>query len=358
MGSVSASGSRRVAIVGYGLAGRVFHAPLVDATPGLVVAAVVTSDAGRAGQVRQQYPGAEVVPDVNSLFAQAHRFDLVVVASPNYSHVPLARGCIEAGLGVVIDKPLAATAAEGRRLVEEAGTAGVLLTVFQNRRWDGDFLTVRRLLEEGRLGRVHRFESRFERWRPESRREEWREDPAPAKAGGLLYDLGSHLIDQALVLFGPVATVYAELARVRPGSAVDDDVFLALTHCGGVRSHLWAGSLVASAGPRLRVLGDRAGATTYGLDAQESQLAAGARPGSPGWGVTSGGPPSTLGLGETVEALAELPGSYESFYAGVAAALAGTSGPPVDPRDAVSALEIIEAAQRSAAGAGVVELGS
>jgi predicted dehydrogenase len=228
--------SRRVGIIGYGLAGRVFHAPLIAATPGLEVGAIVTSDPGRAAQARNNHPGAEVVPDAAAIFARPDPLDLVVVATPNDSHVPLALRSIEAGVAVVIDKPLAAAVADGRRLIERSEAAGVLLTVFQNRRWDNDFLTLRSLLDEGRLGRVHRFESRFQRWRPQLRRDSWREDPDPRRAGGLLYDLGAHVIDQALVLFGPVTSVYAELDRRRAGSIVDDDVFVSLTHLRTVDS--------------------------------------------------------------------------------------------------------------------------
>jgi len=347
----------RVGIVGYGLAGRVFHAPLVAATPGLEVAAVVTADPGRAARARADHPGAEVVADVDALFGLADPVDLVVVATPNDAHVPLARRCVVAGVPVVVDKPLAATADEGRRLVEEAAGAGVLLTVFQNRRWDGDFLTVRHLVGEGRLGRVHRFESRFERWRPAVREGSWRESPDPARAGGLLVDLGSHLIDQAVVLLGPVETVYAELDRRRPGAEVDDDAFVALTHAGGARSHLGVGALVARPGPRFRVLGDRAGYTRDGMDVQEAQLGGGLAPGDPGWGVGPTGDDGVLGAGDQAERVPTLPGAYERFYAGVAASLDGGGPPPVDPWDAVTTLEIIEAARRSAGTGTVVRMG-
>lgn len=348
--------SRRVGIIGYGLAGRVFHAPLIAATPGLEVGAIVTSDPGRAAQARNNHPGAEVVPDAAAIFARPDPLDLVVVATPNDSHVPLALRSIEAGVAVVIDKPLAAAVADGRRLIERSEAAGVLLTVFQNRRWDNDFLTLRSLLDEGRLGRVHRFESRFQRWRPQLRRDSWREDPDPRRAGGLLYDLGAHVIDQALVLFGPVTSVYAELDRRRAGSVVDDDVFVALTHGGGVRSHLWMGALIPQLGPRFRVLGDGAGYTKYGLDVQEPQLVAGLLPGSPGWGVDTSDHDGILGVDEHLEVVPTVPGSYQNFYAELARALAGDAPPPVDPWDALAVVEVIEAARRSAADHAVVHL--
>jgi predicted dehydrogenase len=231
----------------------------------------------------------------------------------------------------------------------------VQLTVFQNRRWDGDFLTLRRLLDDGILGQVHRFESRYERWRPEIG-DGWRQDPNPIRGGGLLYDLGPHVIDQALVLFGPVVSVYAERDQRRDGANVDDDVFIAMSHASGQRSHLWVGALVAQLGPRFRVLGDRAGYTKYGLDPQESQILAGLRPGAPNWGIEDPGHDGTLGIGYEAEVVPTLPGAYESFYVGLTAALAGTAPLPVDPSDAVETLKIIEAVRNSAANGVVVEL--
>src|ERR1035437_4809572 len=334
--------SRKVGVIGYGLAGRVFHAPLIDATPGLDVAAIVTSDPLRASQARRDFPDAQVSGEVDAVLAGAGRVDLVVVATPNESHIPLGLRAVESGLPVVVDKPLAATVADGRRLVERAREAGVMVTVFQNRRWDSDFLTLRRLVAQGRLGRIHRYESRFERWIPQLREGSWRENPDPAKAGGLLYDLGAHLIDQALVLFGSVTSVYAEL--------------VALTHAGGVRSHLWASALTPQLGPRFRVLGDQAGYTSYGLDPQEMQLAAGLRPGSPEWGRQAPERDGILGVAGDNKTVPSLPGAYQDFYSVLTVALDGGAPPPVDPWNSVAVLEIIEAAQRSAANHIVVSM--
>jgi scyllo-inositol 2-dehydrogenase (NADP+) len=188
------------------------------------------------------------------------------VATSNATHLPLGLAAVQAGLAVVVDKPLALTAAKGRRLVTAARERGVLLTVFHNRRWDGDLRTLQRLLDADALGSVHRFELRFERWRPALRPGAWRELERPEAGGGLLLDLGSHLVDQALLLFGQPRSVYAEVDRRRAGVQGDDDVFVALEHPGGVRSHLWASSLAAQVGPRLRVLGDRGAYVKHGLD--------------------------------------------------------------------------------------------
>jgi predicted dehydrogenase len=255
-----------------------------------------------------------------------------------------------------VDKPLAATAAEGRELIAEARRRDLPLTVFQNRRWDGDFLTVRRLLREGAVGRPLRFESRFDRWRPVPKGG-WRERADPAEAGGLLYDLGSHLIDQALVLFGAVTHVYAELDRRRSGVEVDDDVFVALSHASGVRSHLSMSTVAAQPGARLRLLGDRAAYVKYGPDGQEDALRTGSRPGGPDWGKEPPERWGTLGAGEEMRAVPTERGAWASFYAELAAALRTGGSLPVDPNDSVSALEIIEAAQRSARDGVVVALG-
>ncbi|MFJ6216466.1 Gfo/Idh/MocA family oxidoreductase [Streptomyces sp. NPDC092296] len=346
----------RVGLVGYGLAGSAFHAPLIATTPGMRLAAVVTADPERRARLHREHPDARAADTPEQLLADPSALDLVVIASPNRTHVPLARAALAAGLPAVVDKPLAATAAEAAALIALAEQHGLLLTVFQNRRWDGDFRTLRRLVTGGELGRVHRFESRFERWRPQIK-PGWKELPDPAEVGGTLYDLGSHLVDQALTLFGPAAAVYAEIDSRRAGAAVDDDAFIALTHTSGVRSHLWTSAVAAQPGPRLRVLGDRAGYVKYGLDPQEAELRAGRRPGDGApWGVE---PESAYGLlgteGDTRPVRTE-PGDYPAFYRAVAAALRDGGPAPVDPRDAIAALTVLEAARRSAATHSVVHL--
>jgi predicted dehydrogenase len=270
--------------------------------------------------------------------------------------VPDALAALQAGKDVVVDKPLATDAARAREVVEAAEQAGQMLTVFQNRRWDGDFLTVRRLIDTGDLGRVVRFESRFDRWRPQVSTEAWRERADPAEGGGLLLDLGSHLVDQALVLFGPARSVYAEVDRRRDGAAVDDDVFVALEHASGVRSHLWASVLAGEPGPRFRVLGHQGAYVKQGLDPQEAALRAGARPGDPEWGRE---PPEQFGrrvAGEDTEVVETDRGAYEDFYAGLTAAIRHGGPPPVDPADAVAALEVLDAARAAAPERRVVEL--
>lgn len=338
----------RVAIIGYGVAGRVFHAPLVAAQPDMRVAAIVTSDPERRAAAEREHPEARLLESADPIWEAPGDVDLVVVAAPNRAHVALARAAIDAGVPVVVDKPLAPTAQAGRGLVEAAEAAGVMLTVFQNRRWDGDFLTVRRLLDEGAVGSPLRFESRFDRWRPVVAADRWRERPGAEEAGGLLADLGSHLIDQAIVLFGPPVRIHAELDVRRPGARVDDDVFLSLTHPGGERSHLGASVLAAAPTPRMRLVGLAGTYETFGLDGQEDALRAGGRPDGDDWGRE---PPESWGRladGVSVRAVPTERGDYPAFYAGVAACLRTGGPPPVAPRDAVRVLEVIDSARLAA----------
>ncbi len=339
----------RVALLGYGLGGRAFHAPLVAATRGMRLATIVTSNQERAAAAAKDHPEARVVESAERVWEKAREHDLVVITTPNRFHVPLARAALAARIAVVIDKPMAATAHEARELIAEARRTGVPLSVFQNRRWDGEFLTARRLIAEGALGQVVRFESRLDRWRPVSPPNVWREGGAPEDAGGLLYDLGSHLIDQAVLLFGAVTHVYAELDRRRAGVVVDDDMFVALTHASGVRSHLWASSLAAQPGMRLRVLGTKAAYTKMHADVQEAWLRAGRRADEAGFGEDPSTRWGTLGADPVVHPVKTDRGDYRAFYSQAVSWLRDGGPPPVDPEDAVAVLEIIEAAQRSPA---------
>ncbi|MEU4739773.1 Gfo/Idh/MocA family oxidoreductase [Actinosynnema sp. NPDC023658] len=336
----------RTGLLGYGIAGRVFHAPLIAATPGLELSAVVTADPDRRAHAEATYPDATLPRTVEELFEL--ELDLIVVATPNRTHVPLALAAIEAGLPVVVDKPFATTSADARRVLQAARYRRVPVTVFQNRRWDSDFRTLRALLDEGALGTVARFESRFERWVPDVW-DNWREFGAPEEAGGLLYDLGAHLVDQALELFGPVSTVYAELDLRRPGVQVDDDVFVALTHVSGVRSHLWASAAAPDHGPRFRVLGSTGAYVSHGLDRQEDALAAG----KPFSDLSTS---ARVGLLDGAEEVLGLPGAYSEFYRLLAEALTDGGPLPVEPESAVRALEVIEAAFTSARTGQVVSL--
>jgi scyllo-inositol 2-dehydrogenase (NADP+) len=337
----------RVAIIGYGLAGAMFHAPLVAATDGLDLETIVTANPERQEQVRRDHPQARVAERPEDAFDA----DLVVVATPNHTHAPLAREALESGAAVVVDKPLALNAAEARELVALGGR----LTAFQNRRWDSDQLTLRRLVRDGRLGDVFRYESRFERWRPEPKAEPaWRETRTPAEGGGVLLDLGSHLVDEALRLLGPAVSVYAEIDARRGGPA-DDDAFVAIRHASGAYSHLRTSAVTAAPGPRLRVLGSEAAFVVDGLDRQEADLRDGLRPGrDEPWGR---GPPGRLVRGDEDTQVESECGDWPAFYRGVERWLrAPDEPPPVDPSDAVGVLEVIDAARRSASTCSIIGL--
>jgi scyllo-inositol 2-dehydrogenase (NADP+) len=332
----------RVALIGYGLGGASFHAPLIASTPGMRLATIVTRNPERRAQAAREHPTASIVDSVQAIWDRTQDHDVVVVTTSNDSHAPLAMDALAAGLPVVVDKPFAVTASQAREVIAEARRRNLLLTVYHNRRWDSELLTVKRLLAEQAFGDVLRFESRLERWRPQPKGG-WRERGDPQLAGGLLYDLGTHLIDQTLHLFGPVTDVYAELDRRRPGMQVDDDVFLALTHASGVRSHLSTTALSAQPLARMRVLGSRSGYVKVQSDVQEAALRSGGRPDQPGWGEEPREHWGLLGVGDAAVPVRSEPGAYQQFYAGVVASLRDGAPPPVDPQDAVTGLEIIEA---------------
>jgi scyllo-inositol 2-dehydrogenase (NADP+) len=345
----------RVGLIGYGMAGQVFHGPLVTATPGMTLTSVVTGDPERQALAMREYPGVQVLPKVDALWERAT--DLVVVATPNRFHAPLGLAALDAGVPVVIDKPMAATAEDGRRLMSAAEDRGLMLTVFHNRRWDGDFLTVRRLVSEDAVGPIVRFESRFDRWRPAVQEGRWREREDRAEAGGLLFDLGSHLIDQAVTLFGPPERVYAEVDRRRPGARIDDDTFVATAHAGGIRSHLWMTFLAAAPGPRMRLLGMRGTYEKHPPDGQEEALKSGLRPGHGEWGREPEDRWGRLTTGDEVRSIETEPGAWPEFYLRVGEAVREGGPPPVPPGEAVAVLEVIEAAMQSAEDGEVIRLG-
>jgi predicted dehydrogenase len=345
-----------VGLIGYGLGGATFHAPFIATTPGLHLSAVMTSDAARRSAATERYPDARVVSTLDELLGGAPRLDLIAISTPNATHVPLARAVLESGRHVVVDKPFAGTSAEAREIAALAARVGKMAIPFQNRRWDGDFLTLQRLMREGALGDIHRFESRFDRWRPVAK-PGWCLPDARARHEGILHDLGTHLIDQALVLLGPVANVYAELRRLDPAVKVADDAFVSMAHASGARSHLHMTTKAGIQVPRMSVFGTRAAYVKHGLDVQEDALRAGMWPGAAHYGDEPRERWGVLGTGDAVARVPTETGSYPSFYAGVAAAIGAGAPPPVEIADVVAGLEIIEAAFRSAERGEVVALG-
>ncbi len=334
----------RLAIVGYGGAGREIHARLA-ARAGLPVTAVVTRDPGRRNQAAGDWPGARLLSDLDELIAARRSYDLVVVASPTTLHAEQAAALARAEIPFVLDKPIGLDALQARAVVEEAAATGTPFTVFQNRRWDPEQLTLASLLDAGELGDVHTFERRWERWRPVPR-QRWKEnDPV---GGGLLLDLGPHLVDSATQLFGRVESVWAQTRKLT--TPTEDDVFLVLEHeAGGGRaasphavvSRLWAGSVVGAPGPRTRVLGS-AGAylvTTFEQDASPLEVLDDDAPeGSVGW----------LTRGRDRRAVPAAPGGHADFYRALGPWLHGDEPAPVDPADAVRTAEVLDAARVSA----------
>jgi predicted dehydrogenase len=329
----------RIGLLGYGFGGRYFHAPLLASTADCDFVGVVTSSEARRAQIAQELPGRATFAGLEEL-AEAGA-EAVAISTPADTHMPLAQQALRLGLAVVCDKPFALDAASARRTVELSEELGLPLSVYQNRRWDSDFLTARSLLDAGSLGDIVRFESRFERYQPE---------PGPPVAGGgTLLDFGSHLLDQALVLFGPVASVYAELRSAKPDS-LDDDVFVALTHRSGVRSHLYGSWVQGAPGQRFRLSGTAGSYVVEGVDAQEDLLLAGRTPAGEGeaWGTEPASRRSEIRRGAEIEPVPLHRGRWDEFYSGFARAVRGNGPVPVDPRDAIATAEALDAARRSA----------
>lgn len=333
----------RVGLVGYGFAGKTFHAPLVAATPGMALAAVASGDPAK---VRADWPGLPVEPGPEALCARPD-LDLVVVATPNASHHPIARAALLAGKHVVVDKPFTVTVAEAEDLAALAARRGLLLSVFHNRRWDSDFLALRRLVAEGALGRLAAVESRFDRFRPEVR-DRWRERAGPGS--GIWYDLGPHLVDQALLLFGPPEALHADIAAQREGSAADDYFHVTMRY-GALRVSLHGTLLAAAPGPRFVAYGAAGAFVKHGLDPQEDALKAGARPPAPGWGADPRPGELTLWAGGAAAArpAPAPPGDYPAYYAAVRDAALGRGPNPVTPAEAIAVMGLIELAVRSSA---------
>ncbi|QKW11002.1 Gfo/Idh/MocA family oxidoreductase [Streptomyces sp. NA04227] len=342
----------RIGLVGYGFGGRYFHAPLLASAPDCDFLGVVTTSPERRKQIADELnrPTYDSLTELARAGAEA-----VAISTPAATHIPLAQEALRLGLAVVCDKPFALDAASARETVELAKRLKVQLTVYQNRRWDSDFLTLRRLVADGALGTLTRFESRFERFQPEP--------GPPAAGGGTLLDFGSHLVDQALVLSGPVERVYAEMRSSDGGTGLDgdvldEDVFVALTHRNGARSHLSGSWRQGAPGPRFRATGTTGTYVVDGVDGQEDLLVAGASPASEGerWGIEPERRWGRVLRGDHAEPAPSARGEWDLFYPAFAAAVRGTRPLPVDPWDAVTTATVLDAARTSATTGEVVRL--
>ena len=334
-----------VALIGYGLAGRVFHAPLLQATPGLRLHSVVSS---RDAEIRASHPQVRVCAQASDVLADP-AIDLVVIATPNDTHAPLAQAALRAGKHVVVDKPFALDLDQARAVAAQARDCGKVLSVFHNRRWDADFLTLRRLLESGALGEVVELHSHFDRFRPQVP-DRWRDREGPG--AGLWYDLGPHLADQALQLFGPPLAVYADLGLQRDGATAVDYFHVQLRYAR-LRVLLHGGSLVPGHGLRFAVHGSAGSWIKHGLDPQEDALRAGQVPGEGGWGRDRQ-PGTLLRVGDggtaTDAGAPAVDGNWPAYYAGVREAIVHGTAPPVTADSALLAQAVLEAALESAAG--------
>ncbi len=324
-------------LVGYGSGGRIFHAPLIASAASIEFAGVVTTNEERRAELAGQHPGVTAFDSIAAL-AEAG-VEAVSISTPVTTHADLALEAIAHGLAVVVDKPFVLDAETARQVVAAAKKKGVLLSVYQNRRYDSDFRTLRRLIDDGQFGTVRRFESRFERWSPERK--------PGAAGGGTLLDFGSHLVDQALVLNGPAVRAYAE---VRGSGELDDDFFLALHHVNGVESHLWGSWRQGAPGPRFRVGGTTGTFVVTGIDAQEAALKAGQSPAGLGdeWGVEPESDWGRIYRGDEGTVVRSERGRWDLFYPAFAAAVRGEGPLPVEPSDVIRTMTVLDAARESA----------
>jgi len=338
----------RAGLVGYGFAGQTFHAPVLSAVPGLELAAVASS---QPHKVHADWPGVAVVPDVAALVARPD-IDLIVVATPNAQHHPVAKAALEAGKHVVVDKPFTLDVAEARELELLSTRNDRLLAVYQNRRFDSDYLTLKDVLASGELGRPVYLESHFDRFRPEVK-ERWREQAVPGS--GLWVDLGSHLVDQAVQLFGCPDTIQLDTAVLRDGAVVEDYFHAVLRYESGphapLRVVLHSTTLAAHAAPRYIVHGTLGSYVKHGVDTQEDALRAGQRPPAVGWGddpldgqLSLAGPGGTF----TKRSIPTRAGNYVDYYAAVRDAILGHGPNPVPPDQAVALMELLDLGRQSA----------
>ena len=300
----------------------------------------MTANPERRARAARDFPDARIEAGSEAVWERREDLDFVVVATANDSHAPLASRALEAGLAVVVDKPLAPSAAEAQSVVELGESAGVPLTVFHNRRWDSELLTLRRLIDVGELGEMLSLESRFERWRPDPPDGAWRYDTSRQAGGGVLLDLGTHLVDQALLLFGPAAEVRGEVHH-RRGQPGDDDAFVEVQHASGVVSRLWASVVAPAPGLRLKAIGSEAAFVVASGDGQEDDLRAGLRPNGD-WGRAAPERCGRLVRGDEERPVESEAGAWPEFYRRFEVMLRGEGPPPVDPRDAVRALEVLD----------------
>jgi len=335
----------KVGLIGFGLAGRAFHAPVIRAVPGLHLAAILQRSGAEAAE---KYPDVRIVRCVDELLA-IPEIQLVVIATPNETHYPFARQCLEAGCDVVVDKPFTTTLEEAVSLVEIAKKLNRLLTVYQNRRYDGDFQAIRQLVEAGALGRIVRFETTYDRYRPQLKPGAWRETSRPGS--GILFDIAPHLIDHALVLFGLPEAVTADVRIERENAAADDAFDITLHYANSMRAVLRSSMLAAAPRPRFVLLGTQGSFVKQTFDPQEMNLRRGYIPGDTAWGAE---PEENWGIltipaGDSFEQrrIPSVPCDYRDYYANVRDAILGRAALAVTPEYALDVMRILELTRAS-----------
>jgi len=337
-----------VGIIGYGMATKVFHRPLIESVEGLKIVGALRRNASEAIDL-------PLVTDLQAFLALPG-LQLVVVTTPNESHFPLAKACLEAGKAVVVDKPFTVTATEGEELVAVAKKKSLLLTVFHNRRYDGDFVVIQQLLRDNTLGRLVSFESTFDRFRPGLRADAWRERDQPG--AGIFYDLGPHLIDQVLMLFGTPQALFAQIRLEREGVAIDDAFDLTMIYAD-IKVLLRASMLASVPRPRFLLQGTKGSYVKYDLDEQERLLKSGVRPMDPNWNKAQNEPGKLVVQRDQQVVTSELStplGDYRRFYVNLRDALLGKSGLDIPAGAGVDSVRIIEAAFESSRRRQVVTL--
>lgn len=329
----------KVGIAGYGLAGRSFHGALLKSC-GFDVSAILTTNTTRARQAKEDFPTVKIVENIESLLACD--LDLVVIATTNDVHASLALACIKSGTPVVVDKPFARNLQETREVLQASKDSSIPVTVFFNRLWDSDTLTIKKVLSQGLIGKPFRFDSRYERFRPTISPTSWRESVAPEEGGGLLLDLQTHLLSIALNLFGASDLTYASIRDIRGKS--EDDVALTLRHTSGVDSYLSASAIAGAPGPRVRLLGSEGALIIHDLDPQEPLLRAGHLPENGIWSQPTSSR-AFLHRGESVEEIEGVPGNYGNFYLQVRSALSGEGQWPISHDEIIAVAEKIDRAR-------------
>lgn len=333
----------RVGVIGFGLAGRIFHAAVVAETPGLELACIVQR---KGDEAKQAYPGVRIARSIEEMLDDKS-IDLAVVGTPSYAHFEHGMQCLRAGRNVLVDKPFTLTSNEAEQLIEEARKQGVVVTAYQNRRWDGGFVTMKQVLASGVLGRVVTYESYFDRFREAPRLDVWRESGGPG--GGTLFDLGSHLIDEATALFGNPQSIWADVRIDRENGAVDD-AFDIMLKFDGITARLHATTVAAKPGPHFVVHGTKGSYVKWGLDPQEDALKAGGKFSDPGFGDEPESQWGELYLpGKPVEKVKTAKGDYRGIYENVRDVLLGKAKLEVTPEQAWRTTKLIELARKSSA---------